>query len=967
MSDPLRTAALREAALAAWERNPDRFREDANSEEDHARGYYRDRVVVELAQNAADAAARAGQPGRLLLRLAPVDGGWLLVAANTGTPLDAAGVASLASLRASAKRDPAAVGRFGVGFAAVRGVADQVSVASAGGVHFSLAGTAAALASATEPLAAEVTSRGSWLPVLRLPFPGVLGEHSGVVEPGWDTSVVLTLRDEAAVVQVRRQLEAVDDGLLLALPALAEITVVTDEVPRRLADVGDRWLVATRSGTVEPALLADRPVEEAGRTGWQVTWAVRRGGATDPGYVHAPTPTQEPCTVPALLIGTFALDPTRRHVAPGPLTDALVTEAGRTWADLLLTCRDGGVVDPLALLPTGLPAGSLDGALRHAVLEHTRKVPLFRPAGGGPYLPATDVLVLAGGGASPTAVALLGRSWPALVDLEPRHRHLVRMLELSQVELTDVVSGLPVREPAQVRDLYDALADSDPATLEELASIPVPLADGRTVHGARGLVLCESEPAALEALSGWGLRVVDPAAAHPLLERLGAQRLDDAGLLAHPVLRERVLAGDVDAGEVSQVVLSLVAAALRSGPLAPEPWLGELLLEAEDGESVPARGLVLPGSDAQRWLDQEVLPAVAGALLERWGAQVLTTVGVRSGLAVLDVTDAPEEVLETLDGWEDYAAAVGAGDGDDALAIADLDAVRSDVWPEVLAGLAAGPSRRALAPARIGARNVPSYATWWLRRRAGIGLDVPFAVTAATGRGVLAVLPPAPAVVAGLDAQAQRWLGGVDTAADLDASAWAEVLGGLEPGTPVGAALAGHAWQALAGFARTDDLGPLAEITVLPARLGDGRLVVTPAEEVAVATTMWAQHPASAPLMVMPASEATAVAQALDLDLAQERAEGRVTSRGEAAATPEAVREVFDVPADWVEHEDLRVDGESVAWWVQGSQVHAATVAGLAHGLAEIVGPRHAGQIERLLVDPGAVGEVLADLAGDHA
>ncbi len=120
--DPFGTGALRRAVTEAWLASPTRFREDANSEEDHARGYYRDRVVVELAQNAADAAARAGVPGRLTLRLEPGGsgtggadgdsgsggdgsdgGGWRLVAANTGAPLDADGVASLASLRASAK------------------------------------------------------------------------------------------------------------------------------------------------------------------------------------------------------------------------------------------------------------------------------------------------------------------------------------------------------------------------------------------------------------------------------------------------------------------------------------------------------------------------------------------------------------------------------------------------------------------------------------------------------------------------------------------------------------------------------------------------------------------------------------------------------------------------------------------------------------------------------------------------
>ncbi|MYW08909.1 hypothetical protein GT034_11195, partial [Streptomyces sp. SID2563] len=65
--DPFGTARLRRGVLAAWGAGPARFREDANAEEDLALGGYRDRLVVELAQNAADAAARAGTPGRLRL------------------------------------------------------------------------------------------------------------------------------------------------------------------------------------------------------------------------------------------------------------------------------------------------------------------------------------------------------------------------------------------------------------------------------------------------------------------------------------------------------------------------------------------------------------------------------------------------------------------------------------------------------------------------------------------------------------------------------------------------------------------------------------------------------------------------------------------------------------------------------------------------------------------------------------
>src|SRR5271170_3150798 len=135
-SDPFGTAELRRRVLDAWAASPARFREDANAEEDYALGGYRDRIVVELAQNAADAAAREGVAG--CLRLTLHDG--TLVAANTGAPLDAAGVAALSTLRASSKREPAAsagraareaiVGRFGVGFAAAAAVSDEPHIAS---------------------------------------------------------------------------------------------------------------------------------------------------------------------------------------------------------------------------------------------------------------------------------------------------------------------------------------------------------------------------------------------------------------------------------------------------------------------------------------------------------------------------------------------------------------------------------------------------------------------------------------------------------------------------------------------------------------------------------------------------------------------------------------------------------------------------------------------------------------------
>ena len=223
--DPFLTAELRARVLDAWAASPARFREDANAEEDYALGGYRDRVVVELAQNAADAAVRANVPGRLRLRLR--DG--VLTAANTGAPLDAAGVEALSTLRASSKRDSSSTGRFGVGFAAAVAVSDAPSIRSVtGAVRWSRSETLA-LAGELEPLAAEIAARSSHVPVLRLPF-----SSSDAPPEGFVTEVVLPLRDDETIALVGRLLEETGAALLLALPALASVVIETDSFTREL-------------------------------------------------------------------------------------------------------------------------------------------------------------------------------------------------------------------------------------------------------------------------------------------------------------------------------------------------------------------------------------------------------------------------------------------------------------------------------------------------------------------------------------------------------------------------------------------------------------------------------------------------------------------------------------------------------------------------------------------------------------
>nr|WP_238428076.1 molecular chaperone Hsp90 [Frankia nepalensis] len=402
LADPFGTAAIRGRVLDAWAASPARFREDANAEEDAALGAYRDRLVVELLQNAVDAAAAAGVAGRVHLRLA----GDLLEVANTGAPLTAAGVEALSTLRASAKRDVTAVGRFGAGFASVLAVSDDPSIVSrdpssatsSRGVRWSKEWTASAVHDiGAAGLRAELTRRHGAAPVLRLPFAVPNGPDGYPAPPeGYDTVVRLPLRDPDAVATTRELLAAFDPTLMLVLPGLAEVRLdidgevrshacrweVTAAGPRghdearaagepavpsagpeltgepaagdgaaaspaaleiALLD-GERWRGCVRRGTIPAALLADRPVEERARTGYAARAMVRDGGwpAGVPKVVRAPQPTDEALSLPALLSVELPLEPSRRHTVAGPLRDWLTDRLAEAVAALAVHVGTSG-------------------------------------------------------------------------------------------------------------------------------------------------------------------------------------------------------------------------------------------------------------------------------------------------------------------------------------------------------------------------------------------------------------------------------------------------------------------------------------------------------------------------------------------------------------------------------------------------------------------------------------------------
>jgi hypothetical protein len=965
-SDPFDTATLRSRVLDAWSASPARFREDANAEDDLVRGSYRDRVVVELAQNAADAAARVGEPGRLWLRLS----GRTLVASNTGAPLDAAGAESLSTLRASAKRDVAPdhapTGRFGVGFAAVLAVTDEPRLASTtGALRWSTSETRAAI-TAVPALAAELGRRHGQLPVLRLPL--AADEQP---EDGFVTTITLPLRDDDAVELVERLLGEVDDALLLALPALERIEVEIDGATRVVADAA-RWHVVRRSGALDPALLRDRPVEERDRPWWSLTWARPVAGQPVPPTVHAPTPTDEPLDLPALLIGSFPLDPGRRHVAPGPLTDFLVARAAEGYAELVAQ-----VDDPLALVPGPIAAGALDGALRAAVLAELIAAPLLRTASAERVHPGDAVVV---GGIDDALRVVLAEVLPGLVADHPALGRLgVRRLSLGEV--VDLLATVD-REPGWWRGLYAALAESAaPGAAESLGALPIPLADGRTTRGARGLLL-PGQAGLPDGLEPLGLRVVHAAAAHPLLLRLGAVEATAGLALEQSEVRAAVEnAWDAESpASVADAVLALVRSAdLRPGELS---WLGELPLPDDDGDLAAARELVLPGSLLDRVADPESVGRPAADLLERWGRDVLAAVGVLADLTVVHDTDvlldpSSDDDAHELDDEAGWVRAVSGllPSGELAVvtpelnAVRDLDLVRDDAWDVVLAALAGDRElrRAVLEPTLLvlgDGRRVaaPSYTAWWLGENARLDGRSPTSY-AAPGAGDLRELyDPVPASLEGLgvDDALLDAIGVRTSVSSLLASrdGAGELLDRLaDPSRPVGEPALGRLMAAL-GELDADDVDPPERVRVR------SDVVVDAADALVLDAPHHLQLSWPVPPLVVPLSVAADVATVLDVDTTGVRL-GRVSVEGGAVQrTPEVAQLVLPgLAADWVEHDELVVAGQPVDWWIDADErVHACTLDGLARGLAWSVGQWD----QRLLLaaaleTPGRLDELLIE------
>lgn len=996
-ADPFDTASVRRATIAAWTATAARFREDAAAEDELVRGGYRGRAGYELAQNAADAAssdrpvsnarpvssarptskAAAERVGSIRFELTTEDGVEVLYAANTGTPLDAAGVAGLASLRASGKRSHASVGRFGLGFTGVLELTTTPSLHTvAGSVRFGPADTLAVIRGdgALQSVLSEVDRRAGTadpagaVPILRLPFPAERTERAAeLLDRGFATIVRLPLDRPGAPAAARDQLGRLGDPTLLALGALGELTIEDAGRERRYTDVASRWHVIRASGVFTAEELAAMPPESA--AGWWLAWALPAdpGLLTEP-VIHAPTPSTEAVGLPALLLGSFPVEPDRRRLADTAAARSLCVAAGELYADLITErAATGDLEDVAGLLPGGMPASHADSIVQDSASKALSSRRWLRRADG--VMAAPDGVRLLDGAGSSLAEELAVRM-PELLAPTPSvaTRAALRRLGVAGVGLDEVIEAFPASTPGDAADLLTILSGEshDQSVVEAAALVPVPLlTPGGGVEwrrGARGLLLPGGSIGGAD-LAALGMATVHPDACVPgaaaILERLGAVLPDPARVLE--MLGDSVGRGLADgdeaafdrASEVRDAVLSVVAAAVESAS-APEdsvayvahPWLAELPLPDADGVSTPAADLFVSGSAAESVNDLIDSYPLDDAAVRDYSTSVWEAVGVQcgpfcaravdlasdsNGETGLDAVDEPTG--EWLDDLEDrlgepvYVPEVTT--------ILGLEQVAD--WPAALTILDTDPALRAALTRRVpimvrgDRRDVRGPAAAWIARHVDVD-GLPLGQHAGEG-----TVPgrPAPEWVTELSADVRRAVLAAD-AADLDADGWRTVLGELDN---AGIADCVPIWTALAESGVEIDPPPTAIAAGDPAS-ARARAVDSGTVFVAEAPFWLTRRDLGSAVRVSWARTdlSDSLACALDVSLGSDMAD-QVLSAGHPAEYPPSIVEfcsatgMTELP-NYYEHDDLRVDGQQVDWWVRGDDVHASTMFGMARAVA---------------------------------
>ena len=324
--------------LEAYRSQPNRIDEDANREEDTARGGYAHRQLFELVQNGADALA-GSSGGRIWLGLTSK----YLYCADEGRAIDTDGVKALMFSHLSPKRGTAEIGRFGLGFKSVLGVTDAPEFFSRSG---SFCFDREKATGRIRPIAPDAKR----YPVLRTaesvdPWPAMEADAILRSLMGWAVNIVRLPLKPGAREALLWQFNEFPAEFLLLVEHVSQLVLQIDGEGERtislqsedscltLDDGGDktRWILVRDMHSLSADARSDsRSLDDADEV--LISWAAPIDRLSEPGKFWAFFPTMTTSLLSGILNAPWKTNEDRQNLLPGVYNDELIDAAAEMIA-----------------------------------------------------------------------------------------------------------------------------------------------------------------------------------------------------------------------------------------------------------------------------------------------------------------------------------------------------------------------------------------------------------------------------------------------------------------------------------------------------------------------------------------------------------------------------------------------------------------------------------------------------------
>lgn len=342
---------------------------------------YAGRELLELVQNAADAAAEKGGCGRVHIEVA--DSG--LIVANTGLPFRAGGVRSLMTAHTSDKTEQSVtlIGAKGLGFRALLNWSLEPYILSGNlELQFNYSAAEKQVEGLREgnPWLAQQLDKMSHKPVPTLAFPeigrsnftnrpemvGLITRARELSGEGYDTVVAAAFSNEKARNLAISQVREFDPNFLLFVSSISEIEFRLPDEPRirwsRSFCENDiyeleinqddevsiqRWICKRRHTEIEETISGDQSAKA-----FEVAIAFRCDQDSSPGKLHCYFPTDMPLPFPALFHATLDLDSNRKALnAESDYNGIILSALAAFYAEVLeeITLKNY-INDPMSFL-----------------------------------------------------------------------------------------------------------------------------------------------------------------------------------------------------------------------------------------------------------------------------------------------------------------------------------------------------------------------------------------------------------------------------------------------------------------------------------------------------------------------------------------------------------------------------------------------------------------------------------------